>query len=245
MDSADPLLARVEALAAGDFHRGPGVPLGGSPAPWDRAREIAALGAEAFPRVIVLLAERRWRDLPGLNALLTALVLLGDPRAVAPLTTLLEELADRPEEQARVAEALGRLGFPEGLPPLLRLLGRRTAGPQARREAARWLGVREHREAVPRLQEVFLDRSEPMLLRADAASSLGRLGGDLAATTLVAHLEIEPSAELVQRMAEALGDTGSPLAAHALRRLKSEHPDALVRRAAAEALDLLWEDARC
>jgi hypothetical protein len=236
------LCESVARTAAGAVSRGPGTPVGGRVAPWDRAQEIVRLGATALPRVIELLwLERDWADDAELSALLTAVFLFGDLRALAPVAALLEGLRGHPGEQALCAETLGRLGHPAAEPPLLRLLADRTAGREPRREAARWLGLLGSGEAVASLQRVFLDTAEPMLLRADAAVALGRLGGDLAATTLVAHLDLERSSSLVQRMIEGLGHTGSPLALPDLRRLAGAHPDPFVRQEAATVAERLGQ----
>lgn len=139
--------ASVEAIAAGMYRVGRGSYLGGAPAAWTRAGDIAALGPAFLPRVLELLwFERSWRDAAELSALLMALTLFGGGEAVAPLSALLAEAGLADAEMERIAETLGRLGDPAGMPALARLADDAQAPLGARREAARWLGIHGVRE---------------------------------------------------------------------------------------------------
>jgi hypothetical protein len=165
----------VELFAAGMYRTGRGAYLGGAPSPWTRANDIVALGPEMQPRVVELLwFERAWSDSRELAALMMALTLFGDGRAVPALAALTGEHEVPDALKARAAETLGRLGHPAGMPALARLLADARAPAAARRAAARWLGIRGVREAASLLARVAGDVGEEEALREDALDALRR-----------------------------------------------------------------------
>ncbi|HEX6745809.1 MAG TPA: HEAT repeat domain-containing protein [Longimicrobium sp.] len=127
----------------------------------------------------------RGRTQAGVDALLEALrsneparrdaAILGigytdDPRAVAPLTSL---LGDRdPEVRGGAAWALGHVGSRDATPALTRLVG--DGEPRVRRSAARALGRLEDANAIPALAQLLSRDPDPTVRRA-AAWALGKI----------------------------------------------------------------------
>jgi HEAT repeat protein len=194
------------------------------------ARVLWSIGEAAVDPLLGVLQDRT--ATPEMRtASASALGMIGDPRAIRGLASLLRDERYFVREQA--SRALGRIGEPAvGLlldmanssTPTTReaavaALGN-TASKQAiekvvealsdsnanvRSAAVRSLGESASEIAVPHLMALLRDESSA--LRAQAAASLGRLG-HLSLPSLVSALK-DPKPSVRQLAAEALGDIGS------------------------------------
>ncbi len=158
-----------------------------------------------------------------------SLGLLGDQRAVAPL------LARLSSDDARVglsaAHALGRLGDAAAVPTLIEYLG--SSDEMVRMRAALALGLLKAEDSIPSLAAIVA--ADNSVARSTAAAALAQIGTPAAAEALVANLaddELTARRQAAMSGLEKMGAAALP----ALERLAQDHPSAVQRRNAAEAL---------
>lgn len=158
-----------------------------------------------------------------------SLGLLGDQRAVAPL------LARLRSEDARVglsaANALGRLGDAAAVPTLIEYLG--SSDEMVRMRAALALGLLKAEDSIPGLAAIVA--ADNSVARSTAAAALAQIGTPAAAKALVANLaddELTARRQAAMSGLEKMGVAALP----ALEQLAQDHPSAVQRRNAAEAL---------
>lgn len=200
---------------------------------------------------------------PGVRcAAADALHKLGNPQAADALLRTLHD--PNPKVAAAAARALAFLRDPRAGPELLRIMGGesnrvaraaaaalpsrshdltaptlidRLASPdtdtEAKVDAAAALGMIGDGEAVLRLVTALGNRAVPV--RMAAARALGRLGNRFAVPYLAEVLENDPSADVLQVAAQALGELGNSSSAYALE-AATQSPNTTVRQAAQMAL---------
>jgi len=130
----------------------------------------------------------------------------GDPRAVAPLTALLEQ----PQYAHEAARALGRTGDIGAVPPLMRLLAR--AGAATVRVAA---------TALRDLQQRYAERFGS----GDAVASAVRAAGDAGMARQLSRALAEGDVAEQAAVCFLLGESGDPAAAVTLAQLVDGAPD--------------------
>jgi HEAT repeat protein len=194
-----------------------------------------------------------------------ALGLIGDPRAVAPLTRglahwdidfrkaartalgrigepagrpLLDVLRDAPS--IYVIQALAAIGDPRATGPLIGLLRRDDVDEYVRGHAAWALGRLRAVQAFDLLLGVFTDPGETSYVRWMAAGGLRLLGDRRALEQLVAALA-SPDGGIRAGAATGLGHLGDPRATTPLARLLGDAQDE-VCMAAAQALAEIGDD---
>ena len=148
-------------------------------------------------------------------AAVTALAVLRDRRAVPELLRIMGGGSDRAARAA--AAALATLGNNGTLPGLIDRLVSLESDTETKADAAAALGVMGARDALPHLVTALGSGSVPV--RIAAARALGRLGclaREFVVPRLAEVLEDEPSAEVMQVTARALGHLGDPSIAYAL-----------------------------
>ena len=131
------------------------------------------------------------------------------------------------------AAALRRVGYDLTVPTLIDRLASPDTDTETRVAATAALGMIGNREALMPLVAALRSRTVPV--RMAAARALGRLGDRRAGPYLADVLERDPSAEVVQVAAQALGQLGDPSIAYALEAAKTS-PNTTVRQAAQMAL---------
>jgi HEAT repeat protein len=208
----------------------------GARSAWRRARAADSLGRlrvrRAVPALIAALSDSH-EDVRTVAA--RALAGTGDPRAVAPLA---QALADPSRwTLSLVAENLMAMGS-EVVPPLADLLDTSTEH-NVRNAIVKILGEIRDPAATPALVSALLG-DDSLNLRAQAAASLGRLGGPLAENALLVAID-DPAWEVRAQAAKALGRLGNPQFAHVLARAMPD-PSWWVRVNCAEALMRLGDD---
>ena len=170
-----------------------------------RARALAAelLGrvgnAKAVPALLATVQATRIEDADVRDIALRALARIADPRAVAPLTEVLD--VAEPWLAPHIADILARHGE-AAVEPLLAVLDRRAASP-SRPWAANVLGELRATPALPALLRALDDPDDEV--RAKSATALGRLGDRSAVTPLLDHLLADPAPFVRARIANALG----------------------------------------
>ncbi len=144
----------------------------------DLREQIRAAAAEAFqlnpvPEAVPPLIEALEDESESVvNHAIRALGASQDRRATEPLIRFLH--AEKDDVYNLAIDALIRLGDPNAAAPLLRI-GQSEDGD--RRWRAIWaLGHLKNRRVVPALLRIFSDKTEGSVVRATAASALGRIG---------------------------------------------------------------------
>jgi len=167
---------------------------------------------------------------------------VGGPLLADALRQMLEELIAGPwkERQTResVIRALGEPGCasPEAIPVLAKVLAEDPEPPN-RERAADSLGRIRADSAIAPLRSA-LENDSVIAVRWAAVRSLVRIGGDQALAALTERLE-DPTEEIRQRCASALGDLGRPEAADALIDLLRREEQPKTRVAVIESLGKL------
>jgi HEAT repeat protein len=116
--------------------------------------------------------------------------------------------------------------------------GEGPADPDYRRDRVVKLGRTGGMDAVAELQSILVDPKEDALVKAQAATELGRIGDPVSVPALLEALE-DPAALVRRDAAEALGKIGDAKAASALVERLARDLDDGVRRRSAQALGLL------
>ncbi len=173
-----------------------------------RARALAAelLGrvgnAKAVPALLATVQATRVEDADVRDIALRALARIADPRAVRPLTEVLD--VAEPWLAPHIADILVRHGE-AAVEPLLTVLERPAASP-SRAWAANVLGELRATAALPALLRALDDPDDEV--RAKSATALGRLGDRSAVHPLLDHLLADPAPFVRARIANALGRFG-------------------------------------
>jgi HEAT repeat protein len=210
-------------------------PISGTFTPAQRARSLASMGTVIVPRLLeILLKTKEYGDTAELQAILQALNVLRDDRAVLPLADLVGRRAPDP---ARVF-ALGVLGAmrdARAFDAVQQAFTRLENSPAVRSAAAVALGVFGDRRVTATMLASLQDPTENTSVRRHVARGLGHLGDPTAGTALAGLLQSERSPEMALTAVQALGKLGGASALAALAEAGSTHADATVRRAAEEA----------
>lgn len=159
-----------------------------------------------------------------------ALALLMDRRTVPELLRIMGGESNR---VARAAAALPSVGHDLTAPTLIDRLASPHTDTETKVDAAAALGMIGDGEAVQPLVTALGNRAVPV--RMAAARALGRLGDRLAVPYLANVLKNDPSAEVLQVAAQALGELGEPSSADALK-AATKSPNTTVQQAAQMAL---------
>lgn len=120
---------------------------------------------------------------------ISALVRLGDERAVQPLITALQD--EDPYMRREAAKALGDLGFPDAVEPLIEAL--RDSEDNVRRNAITALGLVGDDRAIEPLKEMLQDQS--FLTRSEAERSLRKIEERLEESAPAEESETQPETE--------------------------------------------------
>ena len=167
-------------------------------------------------------------------AAVTALAVLRDRGAVPELLRIMGGESDRAARAA--AAALSTLDHDLTAPTLIDRLVSPDSDTETKADAAAALGVMGDRDALPHLVTALRSGSVPVrIAAARALGRLGCLGRGFVVPRLAEVLEGEPSAEVMQVTARALGHLGDPSIAYALEAAQKS-PNATARQAAQMAL---------
>lgn len=202
---------------------------------WRRARAAESLGRlrvqRAVPGLIAALSDPH-EDVRTVAA--RALAGIGDPRAIAPLAQALGDPSRW--TLSLVAENLMAMGS-DVVPPLVDVLLGDTEH-NVHSAVIKILGEIRDPRATPALVTLLLSEDN-LNLRAQAAASLGRLGGPVAEGALLVAID-DPEWEVRAQAAKSLGRLANPQFAHVLARAMPD-PNWWVRVNCAEALTRLGE----
>ncbi|MDD5392699.1 MAG: HEAT repeat domain-containing protein [Thiothrix sp.] len=151
------------------------------------------------------------------NAIVGALVAIGDARAVDALLERLQDQQEDKELRGKVVGALGQIGDARAVDALLERLQDQQEDKELRGKVVRALGQIGDARAVDALLERLQDQQEDRELRMNVAGALGRTNDARAVDVLLERLQDQQEdRELRMNVAGALGQIGDARAVDAL-----------------------------